>query len=46
MYAARIPWREVITAEGLIFKMAASRFADVSEEEINTKKENATPKGT
>jgi len=30
----------------LIFKMDASRFADVSEEEINTRKENAIPRDT
>ena len=27
-------------AEGLIFKMAASHFVDISEEEINLMKEN------
>lgn len=31
---------------GQIFKMAASRFVDVSEEEINLMKENAMPKST
>ena len=28
------------------FKMAASRFANITEEEINTMKENAIPKTT
>ena len=30
----------------LIFKMAAQRFFDVSDQEVNTMKENAIPKGT
>ena len=30
----------------LIFKMAAKRFVDVSEEEVNAMKENAITKGT
>ena len=37
---------EVILAGGQIFKMAASRFVDVSEEEINLMKENAIPRNT
>ena len=45
-YPAIITSREVIIAGGLIFKMAASRFVDVSEEEINMMKENAIPKST
>ena len=36
----------MIAAGAQIFKMAAWRFVDVSEEEINTMKENAIPKGT
>ena len=31
---------------GQIFKMAASRFVDVAEEEINLMKENAIPRNT
>jgi len=45
-YSAIITSGEVIIAGGLIFKMAASRFVDVSEEEINIKKENAIPRNT
>ena len=37
---------EVIIAGGQIFKMAASRFVYVSEEEINLMKENAIPRNT
>ena len=37
---------EVIIAEGQIFKTAASRFIDVSEEEINLMKENAITRNT
>ena len=39
---------EVIIAGGQIFKMAASRFVDMSEEEINVivMKENAIPRNT
>ena len=33
----------VIIAGGQIFKIAASRFVNVSEEEINLMKENAIP---
>ena len=37
----------MIVAGGQIFKMAASRFSeDVSEAEIDLKKENAIPKNT
>ena len=36
----------MIIAGGQIFKMAASRFVDVSDEEINLMKENAIPKNT
>ena len=35
----------MIIAEGQIFKIAASRFVDVSEEEINLMKENAITRG-
>ena len=34
----------MIIAGGQIFKLAASRFVNVSEEEINLMKENATPR--
>ena len=37
---------EVIIAGGQIFKMAASRFVDMSEEEINVMIENAIPRNT
>ena len=37
---------EVIIEGEQIFKMAASRFVDVSEEEINLMKENAIPRNT
>ena len=37
---------EVIIAGGQFFKMAASRFANVSEQEINVMKENAIPRNT
>ena len=30
----------------LIFKMAAKRYVDISENEVDTTKENAFPKGT
>ena len=36
----------MIIAEGQIFKTAASRFIDVSEEEINLMKENAITRNT
>ena len=45
-YPAIITSGEVVIAGGQIFKMAASRFVDVSEEEINLMKENAMPKST
>ena len=45
-YSAIITSAEVIIAGGQIFKMAASRFFDVSEEEINSMKENAIPRNT
>jgi hypothetical protein len=45
-YSAIITSGEVIIAVGLIFKLAASRFVDVSEEEINIMKENAIPRNT
>ena len=45
-YSAIITSAEVIIAGGQIFKMAASRFVDVSEEEINLIKENAIPRYT
>ena len=37
---------EVIIAGGQIFKIAASRFVNISEEEINLMKENAIPRNT
>ena len=37
---------EVIIAVGQIFKIAASRFVNVSEKEINLMKENAIPRNT
>ena len=40
-YSAIITSAEVIIEGGQIFKMAASRFVDLSEEEINLVKENA-----
>ena len=36
----------MIIAGGQIFKIAASRFVNVSEEAINLKKENAIPRNT
>ena len=45
-YSAIITSAEVIIAGGQIVKMAASRFVDVSEEEINLMKENAIPRNT
>ena len=45
-YSAVITSAEVIIAGGEMFKMAASRFVDVSEEEINLMKENAIPRKT
>jgi len=36
----------MIIAAGQIFEMAASRFVDVSEEDINLMKENAIPRNT
>ena len=44
-YSAIITSAEVIIA-GQIFKIAASRFVNVSEEEINLMKENAIPRNT
>ena len=46
LYSAIITSAEVIIAGGEMFKMAASRFVDVSEEEINLMKENAIPRNT
>ena len=43
-YSAIITSEEVILAGGQIFKIAASRFVNVSEEEINLIKENAIPR--
>ena len=40
-YSAIITSGEVVIVGGQIFKIAASRFVDVSEEEINLMKENA-----
>ena len=45
-YSAIITSTEVIIARGQIFKIAASRFVNVSEEEINLMKENAIPRNT
>ena len=45
-YSAIITSGEVIIVGGQIFKMAASRLVDVSEEEINLMKENAIPRNT
>ena len=45
-YSAIITSAEVIIAGGQIFKIAASRFVNVSEEEINLMKENAIPRNT
>ena len=36
----------MIIAGEQIFKMAASRFVDVSDEKINSMKENAIPRNT
>ena len=44
-YSAIITSAEVI-AGGQIFKIAASRFVSVSEEEINLMKENLIPRNT
>lgn len=45
-YSAIITSGEVIIAGGPIFKMAASRFVNVSTEEMNIIKENAIPRKT
>ena len=45
-YFAIITSGEVIIAGEQIFKTAASRFVDVSEEEINLMKENAITRNT
>ena len=45
-YSAIITSAEVIIVGEQIFKMAASRFVDVSKEEINLMKENAIPRNT
>ena len=45
-YSAIITSTEVIIAGGQIFKIAASRFVKISEEEIKLMKENATPRNT
>ena len=42
----KITSSEVIIAGGQIFKIAALRFVDVSEEEINLMKENAITRNT
>ena len=44
-YSAIITSAEVIIA-GQIFKIAASRLVNVSEEEMNLMKENAIPRNT
>ena len=45
-YSAIITSAEVIIAGEQIFKIAALRFLNVSEEEINLMKENAIPRNT
>ena len=45
-YSAIITSAEVIIAGGQFFKIAASRFVNVTEEEINLMKENAIPRNT
>ena len=45
-YSAIITSTEVIIVGGKIFKIAASRFVNVPEEEINLMKENAIPSNT
>ena len=45
-YSAILTSVEVIIAGGQIFKIAASRFVNVSEEEVNLMKENAIPRNT
>ena len=45
-YSAIITSVEVIIAGGQIFKIDASHFVNVSEEEINLIKENAIPRNT
>ena len=45
-YSTIITSAEVIIAGGQIFKIAASRLVNVSEEEINLMKENAIPRNT
>ena len=45
-YFAIITSTEVIIVGGQIFKITASRFVNVSEEEINLMKGNAIPRNT
>ena len=45
-YSALITSAEGIIAGGQIFKIAISRFVNVSEEEMNLMKENAIPRNT
>ena len=45
-YSAINTSAEVIIAEGQIFKIEASHFVNVFEEEINFMKENAIPRNT
>ena len=45
-YSAIITSAEVIIAGGQILKITASRFVNVSQEEINLMKENAIPRNT
>ena len=45
-YSAIITSAEVIIVGGQIFKISASRFVNVSEEEINLMKENAISRNT
>ena len=45
-YSAVITSGAVIIAGGQMFKIAASRFVDVSEDEVNLMKENAITKNT
>ena len=45
-YSAIITSAEVIIAGGQILKIAASRFVNISEKQINLMKENAIPRNT
>ena len=45
-YSATITSAEVIIGGAQIFKITASRFVNVSQEEINLMKENVIPRNT